>query len=175
MNLKTKTLQRLTTAQNVAGMIMICSLLGCSLSSRSSQTIIVSRDSEIPLTEHWVVKSVISGDRLILKKIFQRRTLQLCGLSDLTSNAKSYVEKKVKQPPETMPITFAGKDEKGIWYGDMWVNTENNNDEESITGLLLLNGLAKLSKDYYNCPNGDSFKLAENLAKEKKSGIWSSK
>ena len=73
-----------------------------------------------------------------------------------------------------MPITFAGKDEKGIWYGDMWVNTEKNNDEESITGLLLLNGLAKLSKDYYNCPNGDSFKLAENLAKEKKSGIWSS-
>ena len=68
MNLKTKTLQRLTTAQNVVGMIMICSLLGCSLSSRSSQTIIVSRDSEIPLTEHCVVKSVISGDRLIVKK-----------------------------------------------------------------------------------------------------------
>ena len=174
MNLKTKIPQRLTTVQNVVGMIMICSLLGCSLSSRSSQTIIVSRDSEIPLTEHWVVKSVISGDRLIVKKRFQTRTLQLCGLSDLTLNAKNYVDKKVKEPPETMPITFAGKDEEGIWYGDMWVNTENNNDEESITGLLLLNGLAKLSEDYYNCPNGNSFKLAENLAKEKKSGIWSS-
>ena len=45
-------------------------------------------------------------------------------MSDLTLNAKNYVDKKVKEPPETMPITFAGKDEEGIWYGDMWVNTE---------------------------------------------------
>ena len=52
---------------------------------------------------------------------------------------------------------------------------ENNNNEESITGLLSLNRLAKLSKDYYNCTNGYSFKLAENLAKEKKFGVWSSK
>ena len=47
---------------------MICSLLGCSLSSRSSQTIIVSQDSEISVTKYWVVKSVVSGDRLIVKK-----------------------------------------------------------------------------------------------------------
>lgn len=129
----------------------------------------------MPMTEYWVVESVVSGHRLIVKQRFQKRTLQLCGLNNLTPDAKSYVEKKVKQHPETMPVIFTGKDEKNIWYGDIWVSTGNDNDEESVTGLLLLSGLAKLSEDYYNCPNSDSFKLAEDLARERKFGIWSRK
>ncbi|NES64048.1 MAG: hypothetical protein F6K24_01690 [Okeania sp. SIO2D1] len=48
----------------------------------------------------------------------------------------------------------------------------NKRFKPSATGLLLLNGLAKLSEDYYTCPNGDALKLAENLAREQKSGVW---
>ena len=129
----------------------------------------------MPMAEHWAVESVVSGGSLILKRRFQKRTLQLCGLDNLTPDARIYVEKKVKQPPKTMPVIFTGKDEQGKWYGDIWVSTGNDNDKESVTGLLLLNGLAKLSEDYYNCPNSDSFKLAENLARERKSGIWGRK
>lgn len=29
--------------------------------------------------------------------------------------------------------------------------------------MLLYKGLAKLSKDYYTCPNADAFKVAENF------------
>ena len=127
----------------------------------------------MPMAEHWAVESVVSGGSLILKRRFQKRTLQLCGLNNLTPDAKSYVEKKVKHP-ETIPVIFTGKDQQGKWYGDIWVST-GNDYKESITGLLLLSGLAELSEDYYNCPNGDSFELAENLARERKSGIWGRK
>jgi endonuclease YncB( thermonuclease family) len=48
-------------------------------------------------------------------------------------------------------------------------------DENSISALILYNGLAKLSEDYHTCPNGDAFKLAEDLAKEQKLGIWANK
>ena len=154
---------------------MIFSLLGC---NRSNNTITAFRDSGIPETEYWQVESVVSGDRdsgtefyrLKVKNGFRQRTLQLCGVTDLTPEAKSYLEEQVKQSPETVPTTFAGKDKEGIWYGDVWVGS--GDDENSISALLLYNGMAKLTEDYYTCPDGDGLKIAENLAKEQKSGIW---
>ena len=146
---------------------MLFSIVGC---NRSNNTITAFRDSGIPETEYWQVESVVSGDRLIVKQRFRKRTLQLCGIDNLTPEAKSYLEKQVKQSPETVPTIFAGKDKQDIWYGDIWVRT--GDDEESATGLLLFNGLGRLSDDYYTCPNGDAFKLAEDLARERKSGVW---
>ena len=146
--------------------MMIFSLLGC---NSSSNTITAFRDG-IPETEYWQVESIQSGDRLIVKKKrFRQRTLQLCGVTDLTPEAKPYLQQQVKQSPENVPVVFAGKN-NGIWYGDVWVGAGDR--EESASGLLLFNGMAKLIEDYYNCPDGDSLKLAENLAKEQKRGIW---
>ncbi|NET44768.1 thermonuclease family protein [Okeania sp. SIO2B3] len=147
--------------------MMIFSLVGC---NRSSKTITAFRDSGIPETEYWGIESIQSGDRLTIKKGFRQRTLQLCGVTDLTSEAKSYLEEQVEQSPETVPTIFAGKDKEGVWYGDVWVGM--GDDEESSSGLLLFNGLAKLSQDYYTCPNADALKLAEDLAREQKVGVW---
>ncbi len=142
--------------------------IGC---SQSNNTITAFRDSGIPETEYWQVESVVSGDRLKVKNGFRQRTLQLCGVDNLIPEAKSYLEKQVKQSHEVLPTIFAGKDKEGIWYGDVWVRIVEG-QEESATGLLLFNGLGRLSDDYYNCPNADSFKLAEDLAREQKLGIW---
>ncbi len=157
---------------------MLFSIVSC---NRGSNTITAFR-SGIPETEYWQVESVVSGDiaaarlrqRLKVKKGVRQRTLQLCGVTDLTPDAKSYLEQQLEKSPETVPTIFAGKDKQGIWYGDIWVRI-GDDQEESATGLLLLNGLGKLSQDYYTCPNGDSLKLAENLAKEQKSGVWADK
>ncbi|NET45974.1 thermonuclease family protein [Okeania sp. SIO2B3] len=148
--------------------MMIFSLVGC---NRSSKTITAFRDSGIPETEYWQIESIQSGDRVLVKKGFRKRTLQLCGLGDLTLDAKPYLQQQVKQSPDVVPVVFAGKDkDKDTWYGDIWVGM--GDDEESATGLLLFNGLARLSNDYYTCANGDSLKLAENLAREQKVGVW---
>ena len=80
MNLKNKIPQALiTTAQSVVGMIVIFSLIGC---NHSNKTITAFRDSGMPMAEHWAVESVVSGGSLILKRRFQKRTLQLCGLDN---------------------------------------------------------------------------------------------
>ncbi|MGD1806802.1 hypothetical protein ACP6PL_15360 [Dapis sp. BLCC M126] len=162
-----KFLHRTLLVGNVATFIMLFSIVGC---NRSKNTITAFRDSGIPETEYWQVESIQSSDsdsgtefyRLKVKKGFRQRTLQLCGVTDLTPEAKSYLEQQVKQSPETLPTIFAGKDQQGIWYGDVWVRI-GDDQEESATGLLLLNGLGRLSDDYYNCPNGDGLKLAEDL------------
>ena len=147
--------------------MVIFSLVGC---NRSSNIITAFRDSGIPDTEYWSVESIQSGDRLVVKNGFQQRTLQLCGVSDLTPDAKSYLEAQLEKSPETIPTIFASKDKQDVWYGDIWVRT--GDDEESATALLLFNGLAKLAEDYYNCENADALKLSENLARERKSGVW---
>jgi len=139
-------------------------MVGCN--SLPSETITVFRDSSVPRTEYWQIESVPSSDRFTLKKRFSKRTFQLCGIEPIPE-AKSYLQERVKQSPETVPVIFAGKDRQSIWYGDIWFKIGEG--EESAAGLLLLNRLAKLSKDYYNCPNSDSLKLAEDLGKEQKS------
>ncbi|NEQ78227.1 MAG: hypothetical protein F6K23_37700 [Okeania sp. SIO2C9] len=146
---------------------MVFSIISC---NRSNNTITTFRDSGIPETEYWEIKSVVSGNRLTINQGLKQRTLQLCGLNDITPEAKSYLEQQIKQSPETVPTIFAGKDKQDIWYGDVWVGTGNS--ENSASGLLLFNGLGKLSEDYYTCPDSDTLKLAEDLAKEQKSGIW---
>ncbi|WP_293144790.1 thermonuclease family protein [Okeania sp. SIO3I5] len=152
--------------QSLIGVLILLS--GCT----QLTDILTFKDSHIPETEYWQVESVVDGGRLILKRSSYKRDLQLCGLIDLTSEAKFYLEKQLKQSPQELPTIFASKSKHGFWYGDIWVTF--GNEQESITGLLLLNGLARLSGDYQNCPNSDVFNFAENSAKEQKIGIWNS-
>ncbi|NEP40713.1 MAG: hypothetical protein F6K25_04735 [Okeania sp. SIO2G4] len=91
-------------------------------------------------------------------------------IPEANPEAKSYLEQQVQQSSETVPTIFAGKNKQSIWYGNVWLG--RGDEENSITALLLYKGLAKLSEDYYTCPNSDALKLAENLAREQRVDVW---
>lgn len=120
-------------------------------------------------TEYWQVTEVESGNVLLLRRGWETRRLQLCGieLSD-PKNARVYLQQLASNLE--LPVIFAGKS-KNTWYGDVWVPLPGDEEwgerwgEESVSGILLLKRLAFLSKEAQQFPKYKALSGAVDLSR----------
>ncbi|MBN3961737.1 thermonuclease family protein [Nostoc sp. NMS8] len=125
---------------------------------------LLSRD-ELPNSKLCEATQVISGDSLVLVCNNQTRQVKLCGVVVATANqaeAKKLIYSLIEN--KSVSAIFSGN------AAEIFVPTASE-EEKMLSEELLVKGLAKFNAQD-NCPNSDSLKLAEQIAKEKRLGVW---
>ena len=125
---------------------------------------LLSRD-ELPNSKLCEATQVISGDSLVLVCNNQTQQVKLCGVvvaATSQAEAKRLISSLTKN--KSVSAVFSGN------AAEIFVPTASE-EEKMLSEELLVKGLAKFNAQD-NCPNSDSLKLAEQIAKEKRLGVW---
>ncbi|RCJ27303.1 hypothetical protein A6S26_12765 [Nostoc sp. ATCC 43529] len=125
---------------------------------------VFSRD-KLPNSQLCEVTQVKSGDSLVVICDNQTRQVKLCGVV-VAAASQAEAQKLISSLIENKSVSaiFSGN------AAEIFVPTASE-EEKMLSEQLLLKGLAKFNAQD-NCPNSDSIKLAEQIAKEKRLGVW---
>lgn len=124
----------------------------------------LSRD-ELLNSKLCKIMQIISGDSLVIVCDNQTRQVKLCGVVVAAANqaeAKKLISFLIEN--KSVSAVFSGN------AAEIFVPTASK-EEKMLSEELLVRGLAKFNAQD-NCPNSDSLKLAEQIAKEKRLGVW---
>ncbi|MBD2499883.1 thermonuclease family protein [Anabaena azotica] len=118
---------------------------------------------EKPNSQLCEVTQVTSGDSLTLNCDNQTRQLRLCGvvISGNQAEAKRVIASLAEN--KSVSAVFSGNTAE--------IFVPGSEEEKMLSEELLVKGLAKFNVQD-NCPNSDTLKIAEQMAKEKLLGVW---
>ncbi len=125
---------------------------------------VLSRD-KLPNSQLCEVTQVKSGDSLVVVCDNQTRQVKLCGVVVAAANqveAKKLISSLIEN--KSVSAIFSGN------AAEIFVPTASE-EEKMLSEQLLLKGLGKFNAQD-NCPNSNSIKLGEQIAKEKRLGVW---
>lgn len=141
----------------------------------------------LPAYQRCQVENIYDGDTLSVNCNGAKDRLRLCGIdadevstaqyarqSKYADLAKEYVQQLIAQSGGIVAVSKIEEDKNGLWISDVWINP-NSDRGESLNGLLVYKGLARVHPFVDRCPNRERFIDIEEIAKEKKLGVWGSK
>ncbi|MEP0913738.1 thermonuclease family protein [Leptolyngbya sp. GB1-A1] len=129
-------------------------------------------------SERGQVVSVSDGDTLVVRSGGREQRVRFCGIDapekdqPLGSEAKAYLQKLVDDAGGNGILMQIDRDKDGQMVAEVFTRASDGS-EKSLQEELLMAGLAYVYPTYVSsCPNGNSFKQAEAIAKEKRVGVW---
>lgn len=135
-----------------------------------------------PLTEHWQVVKVSDGDTITVKRGTETKKIRFCGIDapeksqPMGKQATEKMRSLVALAENQVMIIPVETDRYGRTVAEVMAAVSGEWGEEmSFQEEMLKSGNAYLYRRYAkNCPNVAAFEKAEEIAQEKKLGVWKS-
>lgn len=141
---------------------------------------VVAREPRIEeMSEHWQVKpdSVYDGDTLRVVRGREEMKIRFCGIDApekdqaLGVQARDYLRSLVERGNGSVVVVPVEKDRYGRTVAELFVMESGG--EIHLNSEMVAAGMAFHYAQYSgNCPNQRSIVMAEDMAKEKRLGVW---
>lgn len=130
------------------------------------------------ISEEWQVIRVSDGDTIVVRQTDGReKKLRLCGIDapekiqPLGKESKANLQRLVDEADKTVMVTEIESDRYGRTVAEVF--SSKNGVEKSLNEEQLSSGLAIVYPAYVKkCPNGDVFVRTQEIAKNKRLGVW---
>ncbi|MEA5522902.1 hypothetical protein [Limnoraphis robusta] len=130
------------------------------------QTVIVSRDPDVPVSENWEIKEVIDGTTLKASRGWKARQLQLCGIEIIPGEeqqAIAYLKQLINNSNNQVAVLTVKQNIEGKWLSEVFVRL-GEDSEELASALLIIKGLAVISPQVQECFYQEGLEMAEEMA-----------
>gem|GEM_PF-2195897 len=131
------------------------------------QTVMVSRDPDVPVSEQWEVKEVVNGTTLKATRSWKTRQLQLCGVEIIPGEeqqAETYLKQLIKNSNNQVPVVMVKQNSEG-WLSEVFISL-GEDQEELASALLIIEGLAVVSPQVHECFYQEGLEMAEEWASQ---------
>ncbi|AVH74397.1 thermonuclease family protein [Nostoc sp. 'Lobaria pulmonaria (5183) cyanobiont'] len=157
---------------------------GCTKLHNNSQFSGSNEFTPMSNSEEWQVIRVSDGDTIVVRQMDGReKKLRLCGVDSpeikhgkqpgqaLGIEAKANLQRLVDEADKTVMVTEIESDRYGRTVAEVF--SSKNGVEKSLNEEQLSSGLAMVYRSYVKkCPNAITLGKAEEIAKNKKLGVW---
>ena len=148
-------------------------------STRPQKSIVAERDSD-RYYQKWQLKegSISDGKTLSVVRGNEELRLKLCGVNTpdkerkLGIESRNYLQSLVSRGGGTIFVTPVATDKHGSTIAELFVLL-GNKKALLLNSQMIADGYARHDKDYSgNCPSRKGLVIAENIARDKKLGVW---
>jgi endonuclease YncB( thermonuclease family) len=131
-----------------------------------------------------VANSIYDGDTLQVKNSFQKMKIRFCGIDAPEKNqplgiqARDYLRSLVNKGDGSIVVVPVEQDRYGRTVAELFVTPKPGSgyqagEEIHVNSAMVMAGYAYHYTRYSgNCPNRDAIVTAENIAKQKRAGVW---
>lgn len=130
------------------------------------QTVMVSRDPDVPVSEQWEVKEVVNGTTLKASRGWKTRQLQLCGIEIIPGEeqqAIAYLQQLIQNSNNQVAVLTVKQNSEG-WLSEVFVRLGEG--EELASALLIIEGLAVISPQVQECFYQEGLEMAEEMVSQ---------
>jgi endonuclease YncB( thermonuclease family) len=154
--------------------------------SNSPRTVPAAVTGHPPQSETWQVVpgSIYDGDTLRVKNGFGEIKVRFCGIDapekdqPLGIQARDYLRSLINKGDGSIIVVPIEQDRYGRTVAELFISPRSGTgyqagEEIHLNSQMVLAGYAYHYTRYSgNCPNRDAIVTAENIAKQKRAGVW---
>jgi micrococcal nuclease len=140
----------------------------------------------MPLSEDWTVVSVADGDTITVRRGGETKKIRFCGIDapeikhgkqpgqPFGNEAREKLRSLVALAKNQVTIVPVETDRYGRTVAEVMADVSGPwGNEMSFQEEMLKGGMARVYPAFVDkCPNKEAFKLAEEIGKSKRLGVW---